>query len=122
MPQKSNVPGPQPLLQAEALASDQVPPAQLEQLEAPATDHEPAGHTSQTAFALAEQFATRREPAEHALAAAQAAQGAKPVADHVLPATQAGTAVHASADAFHAKPAVALHAQLVWPVSALPAL
>ena len=102
-----------------ALASDHVPPAQLEQLEAPAADHEPAGHNSQAALAVTEQLATKREPAAHALAAAQAAQGAKPVADHVLPATQAGTAVHASAVAFHAKPAITLHAQLVWPVSAL---
>jgi hypothetical protein len=82
-------------LQAEALASDQVPPAQLEQLEAPATDHEPAGHTSQTAFALAEQFATRREPAGHK--ALQAAQGANPVADHVAPAMQTGANVAISA-------------------------
>ena len=40
------------------------------------------------------------------------------MADHVLPATHAGTATQASAVAFHVK-AGELQAQLVWPVSAL---
>ena len=40
------------------------------------------------------------------------------MADHVLPATQAGTATQARAVAFHAKAGV-LQAQLDWPVSAL---
>jgi hypothetical protein len=109
-------------VQLAAPAADHEPAAHAVQLAAPAAAHVPASQAAHTEFDVAEQLATRREPAEHVIAAAQAAQGAKPVADHVLPATQAGTAVHASADAFHAKPAVALHAQLVWPVSALPAL
>ncbi len=40
------------------------------------------------------------------------------MADHVLPATHAGTATQASAVAFHAKAGV-LQAQRAWPVSAL---
>ena len=40
------------------------------------------------------------------------------MADHVLPASQAGTASQASAMAFHAKAGV-LQSQLDWPVSAL---
>ena len=43
------------------------------------------------------------------------------MADHVLPATHAGTATQASAVAFHVKAGV-LQAQLDWPVSELLAL
>ena len=77
-----------------------LPAAQAEQPEAPVADHEPAVHTAQLVelpgdhdpaehavqivFAVAEQFAARREPAAHALEE-QAVQGATPVADHVEP-------------------------------------
>ena len=88
------------LRQLEALAGAYVPAAQAEQPEAPVADHEPAVHTAQLVelpgdhdpaehavqivFAVAEQFAARREPAAHALEE-QAVQGATPVADHVEP-------------------------------------
>ena len=63
-------------------------------------------------FLFALQLALVAAPAHDA----QAAQGARPVADHVLPAMQAGVVTHARAVVFHAKPAVALQPQLDCPV------
>ena len=60
-------------------------------------------------------------PAVHDVGDAQVEHGAKPVADHVLPATQGGLATHVSVVLVHTK-AGALQAQLVWPVSELPVL
>ena len=47
-----------------------------------AADHVPTGQAEHTVLDVAEQFAERKEPAPHALDA-QAAQGEKPVVDHV---------------------------------------
>ena len=69
---------------------------QLEQLEAFAGDHIPAGQGEQTVLTDAEQFAARKEPAAHALEA-QAAHGAMPVADQEDPLTQGGTSRATSA-------------------------
>ena len=52
-------------------------------------------------------------PAAHVPADVQLEHGAKPVDDHVLPLTHAGTATQASAVAFHAK--LAAQPQLLWP-------
>jgi len=48
-------------------------------------------------------------------------QGAKPVAEKVLPATQGAFATHCSAVAFHTN-AGPLQAQLVWPVAVIALL
>ena len=57
------------------------------------------GHVLHTEFAVALQAPVAAAPAGHC---AHAAQGAKPVAEKVEPATQAGTAVHACRVAFQA--------------------
>ena len=51
-----------------------------------AADHVPAGQAEHTVLDVAEQFTERKEPAPHA-SEAQAAQGGKPVTDHVAPLT-----------------------------------
>ena len=62
----------------------------------------PATQDAQTRFAVGVHAEATKLPAAHVDAAAQAEHGAKPVADHVLPLTHAGTATQASAVAFHA--------------------
>lgn len=64
-----------------------------------------------------EQVEARYEPAAQTLDE-HFAQGAKPVADHEVPSTHAGTGSHVSVEAFHLK-AGSLQAQLVWPSSVL---
>ncbi len=89
---------------------------QGEQAVAPAADQlTPAVHAEHMVLDVAEHTAERKLPAVHTLEA-HAAQGAKPVADQVLPLTQGAFATHASAVAFQTK-AGALQAQLVWPVA-----
>ena len=68
-----------------------------------------------TALFVGEHAVEAYLPAAHVV---QAEQGAKPVADHVLPATQAVAATHESETLLHTK-AGALQAQLVWFTSTL---
>jgi hypothetical protein len=81
-----------------------VPAAQVVQgvqAAAPAADQlTPAVHAEHLVLDVAEHAAERKLPAVHTLEA-HAAQGAKPVADQVLPLTQGAFATHASAVAFH---------------------
>ena len=69
------------------------------QLEAPAVEYSPAAQFEHTLLVDAVQLEERYLPAVH-VDDAQAAQGTKPDADHVLPATQAGRS-HSSVVAFH---------------------
>ena len=80
------------------------------QLEAPAAEYSPAAQFEHTLLVDAVQLEERYLPAVH-VDDAQAAQGTKPDADHVLPATQAGRS-HSSVVAFHLYCAVVLQAQL----------
>jgi hypothetical protein len=67
-----------------------VPAAQAVQFEAPAEDVEPAEQFAHSRSESAKQGIATYWPAAHVPGRVQAVQGAKPVAEKVLPATQAG--------------------------------
>ena len=87
---------------------------QFEQLSAPAPEKDmPVTQLLHTLFVVAEQAELRYLPAVQALGP-QAAQGVRPVADHV-PLGQVEAVSQASVVAFQLKPAA--HAQPAWPDS-----
>ena len=77
-------------MQLEAPAADHEPAAHAVQLGAPAADHEPAAQLAQSVSVINEHAAgALPAPQVSASAGVQAAHGARPVAENVLPATHA---------------------------------
>ena len=88
----------------------------VRQLVSPSSENWPAVQFEQTMLASATQTEAPSQtvPAAHVVAFEQAAQGARPVELQVEPLTQGSE--HVLLTEFQAKPAVALHPHVVWPV------